>query len=51
MGVVKAYQTANPAEGLSAVTGKDEDRLNLRFQRYVMLSSPILTFMMVKANP
>ena len=30
MGVVKAYQTANPAEGLSAVTGKDEDRFKFK---------------------
>jgi len=30
MGVIKAYQTANPAEGLSAVTGKDEDRFKFK---------------------
>ncbi len=30
MGVVEPYQTKNPAEGLSAVTGKDEDRFKFK---------------------
>ena len=30
MGLVEAYQTKNPAEGLSAVTGKDADRFKFK---------------------
>lgn len=30
MGVVEPYKTSNPAEGRSAVTGKDEDRFNFK---------------------
>jgi len=30
MGVVEPYKTANPAEGRSAVTGKDADRFNFK---------------------
>jgi len=30
MGVVEAYQTANPAEGRAAVTGKDADRFTFK---------------------
>jgi cytochrome c peroxidase len=30
MGVVKPYKTTNPAEGMSGVTGKDEDRFKFK---------------------
>ena len=30
MGVVEPYQTSNPAEGMSAVTGKDSDRFKFK---------------------
>ncbi len=42
MGVVKPYQTDNPAEGLSAVTGKDADRFRFKVPtlRNVTLTYP-----------
>ena len=42
MGVVEAYQTDNPAEGRSAVTGKDADRFNFKVPslRNVALTYP-----------